>query len=70
MDSMLRDHDSLNRSNTHLDEYILMGRQALNELVEQRGVLKATQRRMLDVANNLGLSTTVIRFIEQRTSTD
>ncbi|KAI8806732.1 hypothetical protein BJ742DRAFT_815114 [Cladochytrium replicatum] len=53
-----------------LDEFILMGRQSLQELVDQRNMLKNTRRRMLDIANSLGLSTSVIRFIEQRTVTD
>lgn len=31
---------------------------------------QSTQRRLLDAANTLGLSSTVIRFIEQRTVAD
>ena len=60
----------LDDASNSVDQYINLGRTALNELYEQRDLLKSTQRRMLDAANKLGLSATVIRFIEQRSITD
>ena len=41
-------------------------RAVLDDLVEQRTVLKGTQRRLLDAANTLGLSRDVIGWIERR----
>ncbi|KAJ3124661.1 protein transport protein bos1 [Nowakowskiella sp. JEL0407] len=55
MDQILREHESLNNTNSRLDEYILMGRQALSELVEQRGMLKVcipNLQRMMTNENN------------------
>jgi Golgi SNAP receptor complex protein 2 len=39
----------------------------LENLVEQRGILKGTQRRLLDAANTLGLSRETIGWVERRT---
>lgn len=38
----------------------------MDNLVDQRNVLKGTQRRLLDAANTLGLSRDVIGWIERR----
>lgn len=38
----------------------------LDNLVDQRNMLKGTQRRLLDAANTLGLSRDVIGWIERR----
>ncbi|KAJ3052323.1 protein transport protein bos1 [Rhizophlyctis rosea] len=70
MDQAIREHDVLNSSSASIDQFINIGRTALQDLYEQRSMLKGTQRRILDVANTLGLSTTVIRYIEQRTAAD
>ncbi len=32
--------------------------------------IQSSQRRLLDIANSLGLSSTVIRLVEQRTTQD
>ncbi|KAI8822514.1 snare region anchored in the vesicle membrane C-terminus-domain-containing protein [Fimicolochytrium jonesii] len=70
MDHMIRENGVLENSGHRLDEFMQMGRAALQDLVEQRDSLKGTQRRLLDVANYLGLSTSVIRYIERRTAAD
>ncbi|KAJ3256975.1 protein transport protein bos1 [Chytriomyces hyalinus] len=70
MDGLLKENESLTASDGRLDEFIQMGRGALNELYEQRQLLKSTQRRMYDIANTLGLSSTVIKYIEKRASQD
>ncbi|KAJ3115111.1 protein transport protein bos1 [Phlyctochytrium bullatum] len=70
MDGLLKENEVLQSSGERLDEFIALGRTALQELYEQRTMLKSTQRRMLDIFNQLGLSTTVIRYIEQRTQQD
>ncbi|RKO97577.1 hypothetical protein CXG81DRAFT_25113 [Caulochytrium protostelioides] len=70
MDGLLHEHNVLQNTGDRLDDYIGMGRQALEELYEQRSMLKGTQRRLLDIANSLGLSTTLIRYIERRSRQD
>ncbi|KAF8200919.1 golgi SNAP receptor complex member bos1 [Pholiota molesta] len=52
-----------------LDEHT-QGREVLDNLVDQRQMLKGTQRRLLNVANTLGLSRDVIGWIERRSTQD
>jgi len=40
----------------------------LDNLVDQRNMLKGTQKRLLDAANTLGLSRDVVGWIERRRS--
>ncbi|KAL2919015.1 Protein transport protein bos1 [Polyrhizophydium stewartii] len=70
MDGLLREHTVLGTAEASIDQYLQIGRAALQELYDQRSMLKSTQKRLLDIANQLGLSATVIRFIEQRTAAD
>ena len=49
-----------------MDEFIAHGRAVLDDLKDQRSVLKGTQKRLLDAANTLGLSRDVIGWIERR----
>lgn len=46
--------------------FIAQGREVLDNLVDQKNVLKGTQKRLLDAANTLGLSREVIGWIERR----
>lgn len=46
------------------------GYHVLTNLQDQRGVLKRTKTRMLNFANTLGLSNTVLQLIERRTYQD
>lgn len=62
----LREHSFIQNTDTRLDEFIAQGRAVLDDLVDQRNVLKGTQRRLLDAANTLGLSRDVISWIERR----
>ncbi|KAI9017578.1 hypothetical protein BC832DRAFT_37901 [Gaertneriomyces semiglobifer] len=70
MNHMLKENQVLGDGNHRISEMIDVGRNALQELYEQRDILKGAQRRMYDVANSLGLSTTVMRFIERRSAAD
>jgi Golgi SNAP receptor complex protein 2 len=65
-DHALREHSFIQNTENRLDEFIAQGRAVLDDLVDQRGVLKGTQRRLLDTANTLGLSRDVIGWIERR----
>ncbi|KAJ3017058.1 UNVERIFIED_CONTAM: protein transport protein bos1 [Siphonaria sp. JEL0065] len=70
MDGLLKESDVLQASEGRIDEFIQMGRGALSELYEQRQILKSTQKRMYDIATSLGLSSTVIKYIEKRAVQD
>ena len=62
----LHEHSFIQNTDSRLDDFIAQGRAVLDDLVEQRDVLKGTQRRVLDAANTLGLSRDVIGWIERR----
>lgn len=62
----LREHSFIENTEARLDEFLTQGREVLDNLIDQRNVLKGTQRRLLDAANTLGLSRDVIGWIERR----
>lgn len=66
-DHALREHSFIDSTENQLDAFIAQGREVLDNLVDQRNMLKGTQRRLLDAANTLGLSRDVISWIEKRT---
>ncbi|KAF8745716.1 Metallo-beta-lactamase superfamily, partial [Rhizoctonia solani] len=68
-DHALREHSFIDSTENQLDAFIAQGREVLDNLVDQRNMLKGTQRRLLDAANTLGLSRDVIGWIEKRTMT-
>eukprot|EP00052_Salpingoeca_macrocollata_P026544 m.246957 g.246957 ORF g.246957 m.246957 type:complete len:215 (+) comp22590_c0_seq3:1913-2557(+) len=70
IDASLDHHDRLSSSNRAMDDMLGTAHSVLENLRGQGSVLKRTQRRVLDIANTLGLSNTVMRFIEQRSSQD
>jgi len=66
----LHEHSSLQNTDARLDDFLAQGRAVLDNLVDQRNMLKGTQRRLLDAANTLGLSRNVINWIERRSTQD
>ncbi|KAH8078049.1 V-snare-domain-containing protein [Cristinia sonorae] len=66
----LREHTFIHNTDARLDDFIAQGRAVLDDLVDQRTMLKGTQRRLLDAANTLGLSRNVIGWIEKRSTQD
>lgn len=60
----------LSNANSFVSDITAQGQAALGDLVFQRSMLKGTRRRLLDVANTLGLSNTVMRLIENRSDQD
>jgi len=62
----LDEHSFVQNTDSRLDDFIAQGREVLDNLVDQRNILKGTQRRVLDTANTLGLSRDVIGWIEKR----
>ncbi|EPQ57618.1 V-snare-domain-containing protein [Gloeophyllum trabeum ATCC 11539] len=69
-DHALREHTFIQNTEARLDEFLAQGREVLDNLVDQRNVLKGTQRRLLDAANTLGMSRDVIGWIERRSTQD
>ncbi|XP_054711930.1 Golgi SNAP receptor complex member 2-like [Uloborus diversus] len=70
IDHALQHHQSLNNAHRGMDELIGSGSSILTNLREQRVTLKGTHKKILDIANTLGLSNTVMRLIEKRTYQD
>ncbi|KAL1491346.1 hypothetical protein ABEB36_011955 [Hypothenemus hampei] len=70
MDYALQHHGSLNNANRGVDEMIYTGANTLESLRSQRSTLKGAQRRIMDMANTLGLSNHTMRLIEKRVGED
>lgn len=70
MDQALTHNSKLNDAHRGVDELLVNGTSILGNLREQRVSLKGVQKKMLDIANTLGLSNTVMRLIERRTYQD
>jgi len=66
----LDEHTFLQNAEQRIDDFLAQGREALDNLIDQRNVLKGTQRRLLDAANTMGLSRDVIGWIEKRSTQD
>ncbi|TEB38415.1 synaptobrevin [Coprinellus micaceus] len=66
----LDEHSFIQNTSERLDEFLAQGREVLDNLVDQRQVLKGTHKRLLDTANALGLSRNVIVWIEKRSTQD
>ena len=62
----LAENGSLSRSSKMLNDYLSIGKDTLDELVNQRERLKGIQRRAFDILNYLGLSNTVMKNVELR----
>lgn len=70
IDAALQHSQRLNSAGQNIDEMIYTGSNVLSNLRDQRGTLKGVQRKVLDIMNTLGLSNTVLRLIERRSSQD
>jgi len=70
IDAALSHNTKLNDANREMDNLIGHGSSLLTNLKEQRLTLKGARKKILDIANTLGLSNTVMRFIERRTIQD
>ncbi|THV02359.1 golgi SNAP receptor complex member bos1 [Dendrothele bispora CBS 962.96] len=66
----LDEHTFIQNTEARLDEFLAQGREVLDNLVDQRKILKGTHKRLLDAANTLGLSRDVIGWIERRSTQD
>jgi len=70
IDRALQHQQDLGRVNSYMDDVLGQGAEILKGLQDQRDVLKGARRKLLDVANSLGMSDTVIRLIERRGAGD
>ena len=70
IDHALQHNTSLQNSNRAIDDLLGSGQGILENLREQRGVLKSAHKKVLDLMNTLGLRNTVMRLIERRTTQD
>jgi len=70
IDAALQQNQRLNTAGRNIDDMINTGSNILSNLREQGGTLKGVQRKVLDMMNTLGLSNTVLRLIERRSSQD
>ena len=67
---MSQEQERLFRSHKEIDDMLAQGTDVLGSLRGQRDMLKTTRTRILDITNTLGMSNTVMRFIEKRASKD
>jgi len=70
MDADLEHHSSLVNSHKGMDNILSQAAGVLESLKGQRDTLKGAKTRLLNIANTLGLSNTVMRLIEKRTTQD
>ena len=66
----MRESAFVDSTDAELDSFIGQAQNLLENLTDQHGILKKTQKKLLDAANTLGLSKNVIRYIERRTAQD
>ncbi|KZO93108.1 golgi SNAP receptor complex member bos1 [Calocera viscosa TUFC12733] len=66
----IREQSFLESTESQLDSFLMQGKEVLDNLVDQKNLLKGTRRKLLDAANTLGLSRDVISWVERRTTQD
>nr|XP_045617970.1 Golgi SNAP receptor complex member 2-like [Procambarus clarkii]XP_045617972.1 Golgi SNAP receptor complex member 2-like [Procambarus clarkii] len=70
LDHELQHHDKLGEAGRNVDELLGAGTTIIQSLRDQGSTLKGAHKRVLDFANTLGLSNTVMRMIERRSTQD
>lgn len=70
IDHNVQHNSSLQNAIHGVDDLLQSGSNILDSLRSQRITLKGAHRRLIDIGNNLGLSNTTMRLIEQRTKQD
>lgn len=70
IDYSIQHQNSLQGANRGVDEMLFTGANTLDSLRSQRMTLKGAQKRIMDMANTLGLSNQTMRLIEKRASED
>jgi len=67
---MSKEHGSLVNTHREVDDMLTQGADIIGNLRHQRDVLKGARTKMLDIGNMLGLSNSVMQYIEKRASKD
>ncbi|XP_012547763.1 golgi SNAP receptor complex member 2 isoform X1 [Bombyx mori] len=70
VDYLAQEQASLQNSHRHVDDMLHTGTNILNTLKYNRDTIKSAHRRIIDLANTLGLSNATISLIERRVSQD
>ncbi|KAK2179946.1 hypothetical protein NP493_466g05043 [Ridgeia piscesae] len=70
MDAALQQNTRLTNVHRDMDDMLTTGSYVMSNLRDQHSTLKGAHRKILDVANTLGLSNTVLRLIERRAYQD
>ncbi|XP_022914200.1 probable Golgi SNAP receptor complex member 2 [Onthophagus taurus] len=70
MDFAVQHNESMNRVHKGVDEMLYTGAETLESLRSQRFTLKGAQRKIIDMANTLGLSTYTMKLIDRRVIQD
>lgn len=70
IDYAIQHQNSLQNAHRGVDEMLHTGANALESLRNQRMTLKGAQRRIMDMANTLGLSNHTMKLIERRVKED
>ncbi|XP_069970910.1 Golgi SNAP receptor complex member 2 [Penaeus vannamei] len=70
LDHELQHHDKLKDANRNVDELLGVGTSILQGIRDQGNTLKGAHKRVLNLVNTLGLSNTVMRMIERRSTQD
>ncbi|OWF50034.1 Golgi SNAP receptor complex member 2-like [Mizuhopecten yessoensis] len=70
IDAGMAHNERLQNSHRDMDNLLGSGNSIIDNLRDQRVTLKGAHKKMLDVANVLGLSNTVMRLIEKRSYQD
>jgi len=59
-------HDRLGKANANMDNILGNANDVLNSMYSQREQLKGIKGKMMNIANQLGMSQTVMRLINKR----
>lgn len=70
IDYSLQHHNSMMNAHRGVDDMLMTGNSALDNLKSQREKLKGAHKRILDIGNTLGLSNHTMRIIEKRLQED
>lgn len=68
--SLLKENRGLEDAHNMLDQMLGQGRSTLDQMRNQNVTLKNAKRKMLDVANVMGLSSSLVGVIDRRQTVD
>lgn len=71
-ESLLKERENrvMDYSSSQLDSFISIGNLTLENMKSQRQTMKSAHRRLLDAANSTGISQSIIKVIQRKSSQD